>query len=567
MNFGPQQGRRRGHRIRGIRHFGAITQILLKHGFAEFGERLWGRKVPPPSHWGLPRPDRVRRALEDLGPSFIKLGQLLSTRGDVLPTEYIEELSKLQDQVPPVPFSQIQPVIEGELRRSLDDIFESIDHQVLAAASVAQVHAARLKDGRRVVVKVIRPGIHKRIQKDIQLMYYAAEKIEKRLELGRILGAVNLVKEFERTISRELDMLVEAGHIERFAESFKEIEEIHIPKVYWEHTAKSVLVMEHIDGIKMDNLAEIKRHGIDPQEVAMIGLRSFSRQLMDAGIFHADPHPGNTLVMYDGRVGLVDFGIVGYLDEETMLQIARLFLGFAEHDYDLVMEAFESAGLLDPERMDLKRFRLDLKDLAEPFYGRSLKTIAVKDVYDETMGLVFKYRIRLPRNLLLLLKTFIQTEALGKILDSDASLLEVTRPYAKKLLERGYEAQKLLKNMGREVKTVGGYLRWMPKLTYDILKRIASGDHHLGLEHSGLDQVSRKFESGLNRLTIGLVISASLIAASLILNSSNKVFLFTVDFMGLQTFSITDLLGLTGYCIATLLGLWLIFSIFRSGKL
>jgi len=217
--------------------------------------------------------------------------------------------------------------------------------------------------------------------------------------------------------------------------------------------------------------------------------------------------------------------------------------------------------------MDLKRFRLDLKDLAEPFYGRSLKTIAVKDVYDQTMRLVFKYRIRLPRNLLLLLKTFIQTEALGKILDSDASLLEVTRPYAKKLLERGYEARKLLKNMGREIKTAGGYLRWMPKLTHDILKRIASGDHHLELEHSGLERVSKKFESGLNRLTIGLVISASLIAASLILNSSNKVFLFTVDFMGLQTFSITDLLGMTGYCIATLLGLWLIFSIFRSGKL
>jgi ubiquinone biosynthesis protein len=566
MNLGPQEGRRRGNRIRGIRHIGAITQILLKHGLAEFGERLWGRKGTP-SRWGLPRPDRVRRALEDLGPSFIKLGQLLSTRGDVLPSEYIEELSKLQDQVPAVPFSQIQPVIEGELGRSLDDIFDTIAHQALAAASVAQVHAARLKSGERVAVKVIRPGIHKRIQKDIQLMYYVAEKIENRLELGRILGAVNLVKEFERTIFRELDMLVEAGHIERFAESFKEIDEIHIPRVYWEHTSKSVLVMEHIDGIKMDNVAEIKRHGIDPQEVAMIGLRSFSRQLMDVGIFHADPHPGNTLVMYDGRVGLVDFGIVGYLDEETMLQVAHVFLGFAEHDYDLVMEAFEAAGLLDPEGMDLKRFRLDLKDLAEPFYGRSLKTIAVKDVYDQTMRLVFKYRIRMPRNLLLLLKTFIQTEALGKILDSDASLLEVTRPYAKKLLERGYEAQKLLKNMGREIKTAGGYLRWMPKLTHDILKRIASGDHHLELEHSGLERVSKKFESGLNRLTIGLVISASLIAASLILNSSNKIFLFTVDFMGLQTFSITDLLGMTGYCIATLLGLWLIFSIFRSGKL
>jgi ubiquinone biosynthesis protein len=258
--------------------------------------------------------------------------------------------------------------------------------------------------------------------------------------------------------------------------------------VYWDFTSKSVLVMEHIEGIKMDRVDEIRRHGIDPQEVAMIGLRSFSRQLMAAGIFHADPHPGNTLVMYDGRVSLVDFGIVGYLDEETMMQIAHLFPGFAEHDYDMVMEAFEAAGLMDPRTMDLKSFRVDLKDMAEPFYGRSLKTISVKDVYDQVMRLVFKYRSKMPRNLLLLFKTFIQTEALGKILGSEASLLEVTRPYAKKrLLQRGYEAHKIFKNVGRDVKLFGGYLRQMPKLTHDIFKRVAKGPHQLDLNHGGLE--------------------------------------------------------------------------------
>jgi ubiquinone biosynthesis protein len=558
--------RPRANRLSGIRHLAAISRILFKHGLSEFGDRLRGTRHTKVKT-GLPDPARVRRALADLGPSFIKLGQLLSTRADVLPAEYIEELSKLQDQVPPVPFEDIRPVIEGELRQSLDEIFESIDPNAIAAASVAQVHTARLKSGERVAVKVIRPGIAKRIQKDLQLMYYFADLIEKKMELGRILGAVNLVKEFERTIFRELNMMVEAGHIERFAESFKEVDEIVIPKVYWQHTSKSVLVMEHISGIKMDNVAEIRRRGIDPQEVAMIGLHSFSRQLMEVGIFHADPHPGNALVMADGRISLVDFGIVGYLDEETMLQIAHVFLGFSEHDYDMVMEAFESAGLIDSDTMDLRRFRIDLKEMAEPFYGRSLKTISVKDVYDQTMRLVFKYEIRLPRNLLLLLKTFIQTEALGKILDSNASLLEVTKPYAKKLMERGYEAQKLIKNMGREFRAAGGYLRWLPKFTHDILRRIASGDHHLELNHSGLNQSFRRFEAGLNRLTIGLVISASLIAASLILNSSNKVLVFGLNLFGMDRISITEVLGLTGYCIATMLGLWLIFSIFRSGKM
>ncbi|WP_054033998.1 ABC1 kinase family protein [Desulfatitalea tepidiphila] len=557
-------------RIRGIRHFGAISRVLIKHGLGEVSERLWRRKTDAAgmTKGGLPNPARVRRALEELGPSFIKLGQLMSTRGDIFPPDYIEELSKLQDRVPPVPFEQIQTIIESELKQPLSQIFDHFDPQSMAAASVAQVHSAYLKSGEKVAVKVIRPGIDKLIRKDIEVMYYFAARIEKRYELGRILGAVNLVKEFERTIFRELDMLVEAGNIERFTQNFKDNDEIYIPKVYWLYTSKSVLVMEHIDGIKMDQVDEIRRNGIDPQEVAMIGLRSFSRQLMQAGIFHADPHPGNTIVMYDGRVSLVDFGIVGYLDEETMLQIANVFLGFSEHDYDMVMEAFEAAGLIHPEAVDFIQFRMDLKEISEPFYGRALKTIAVKDVYDQIMRLVHKYRVALPRNLLLLLKTFIQTEALGKILDSDASLLEVTRPYAKRLLQRGYEAQKIFKNIGRDAKAAGGYLRWMPKLTHDILRRLALGEHRLDLRHGGLEEASSKFETGLNRLTIGIVVSASIIAASMILNATAPDMLaIDISLFGLTRMPLTQLLGLTGYCIATILGLWLIFSIIRSGKL
>lgn len=554
------------NRIRGIRHFGLISRVLIKHGMGEIADRLKGRPGTKMTS-GLPDPARIRRTLEELGPSFIKLGQLMSTRADLFPPEYIHELVKLQDQVPPVPFDDIRRQIESELKKPLNQLFDSIDETAMAAASVAQVHTARLKTGEKVAVKVIRPGIEKRIRKDLQVMYYFAARFERTFDLGRIMGAVNLVKEFERTIYRELDMLIEAGNIERFTRSFADVEEIYIPKVYWDYTAKSVLVMEHIEGIKVDRVDEIQAHGIDPEEVAMIGLRSFSRQLMAAGIFHADPHPGNTIVMLDGRVSLVDFGIVGYLDEETMMQIAHLFLGFAEHDYDMVMNAFEAAGLVDPRTMDLKQFRMDLKDMAEPFYGRSLKTISVKDVYDQVMRLVFKYRIHLPRNLLLLFKTFIQTEALGKILGSEASLLEVTRPYAKKLLQQGYEAHKILKNMGRDAKLLGGYLRQVPHLAHGLFKRMATEAPRIELNHIGLEEPSKKFENGINRLTLGLVTAASLIAASLILNSTRKVLIFEVDFFGMQTLSVTDVLGFTGYVIATLLGLWLVYSIVRSGKL
>jgi ubiquinone biosynthesis protein len=558
-------------RIRGARHLGMISRVLFKHGMGELADRITGRRREKAGagaiKTGLPDPVRIRRVLEELGPSFIKLGQLMSTRADIFPPEYIEQFSKLQDRVPPVPFQSIEKVIETELRRPPSELFASIEPDAMAAASVAQVHTARLKSGEKVAVKVVRPGIHKRIRNDLQLMYYVAAKIEKNSSLGRMLGAINLVKEFERSIFRELDMLTEGGNIGRFKESFKDIQEIYIPEVYWQLTSKSVLVMEHIEGIKMDDVAEIRRHGIDPQQVAMIGLRSFSRQLMESGIFHADPHPGNTIVMYDGRVSLVDFGIVGYLDEETMLQIAHIFLGFAEHDYDMIMDAFEAAGLIQPGRIDLTLFRQDLKDISEPFYGRSLQTISVKNVYDQVMRLVFKYQIRMPRNHLLLLKTFIQTEALGKILGSDASLLEVTRPYARKLLERGYEAQKIFKSMGRDTKAAAGMMRQLPRLGNELLKRLASGDPRLTIEHGGLDKASQKFEIGMNRLTIGLIISASLIAASLILNSSKQLMILSFDLFGAQTVSVTELLGLIGYCVATVLGIWLFFSILRSGKL
>jgi ubiquinone biosynthesis protein len=288
---------------------------------------------------------------------------------------------------------------------------------------------------------------------------------------------------------------------------------------------------------------------------------------MEFGFFHADPHPGNTIVMYDGRVALVDFGITGYLDEQMMLQIANIFLGYAEHDYDMVLDALRDAGIIDERTMDLKSFQIDLKDISEPFYGRSLQTISVRDVYDQVMRLVFKYHIRMPQNILLLLKTFIQTEALGKILGSDASLLETTRPYAKRLLERGYDTKKVFRNLGKDARIMGSQMKSMPKLVLDILKQTAQGRQRLELRHTGFKNLDAQFEKGVNRLTVGLIISASIIAAAMVLNSSQRILEVAVNFFGLKTISLTALFGLAGYVIATILGIWLIISIFRSGKL
>jgi len=263
----------------------------------------------------------------------------------------------------------------------------------------------------------------------------------------------------------------------------------------------------------------------------------------------------------------VDFGIIGYLDEKTMLEIANVFLGYAEHDYDMVMDALVDAGIIDKKTVNLQYFRNDLRDISEPFYGRSLNTISVRDIYDQVMQLLLKYHIRLPRDLMLLFKTFIQVEALGKILGSDANLLEVTRPYAKKLLKQGYDTQKWIHNIVKDFRSTRGYLRVLPKLFHDILKELTAEKHQIEIRHSGFQPTNAKIERGINRLTVSIVISASLIAGSLVLDSSEKVLVFTVDFFGVHTISITALLGLLGYSLATLLGFWLIISIFRSGKM
>lgn len=564
------------HRVSNIKRLAVISRIMMKHGLGEILERVFDRKESTAKIGNdrsvfdrtiYPSPQRIRRVFEELGPTFVKLGQLMSTRADMFPPDYLEEFKKLQNRVPPVPFEEIRGVIERELQHPISEVFVSIEEESLAAASVAQVHLAQSAEGERIVLKVIRPGIDKKIREDIQLMYYLAKKLENAFEIGQIIGFTNLVKEFERNIFRELDMYIEAGNTDRFFKNFKDSREIYIPRVYWEYTSKSVLAMEYIEGIKLDQIDQIRAHGIDPREIALIGLRSFSRQLMEFGLFHADPHPGNTVIMYDGRLSLLDFGIIGYLDEKTMLEIANVFLGYAEHNYDRVMDALLDAALIDKTSVNLKNFRDDLREINEPFYGRSLHTISVKDVYAQVMQLLRKYHIRLPRNLMLLFKTFIQAEALGKILGSDASLLEVTRPYAKKMLKQSYDTQKWIHNIVRDFRSNRGYLRVFPRLLHDVLKGLTVGKHQIEILHTGLQQTDTKIEQGINRLTVGIIISASLIAGSLMLDSSQKVMELTVDFFGVHTISITALLGLLGYSLATVLGFWLIISIFRSGRM
>ncbi len=559
----------------GVKRFSEITRVLIRHGFgailsksalladAELASIADDPIKAPVANKAL----RLRLAFQELGPSFIKLGQLLSSRADILPEPYILELQKLQDQVPALSYDQVKPRLDAAYNKPVKEIFTDFTEKPIAAASVAQVHAATLASGQKVAVKIIRPGIHKQIGNDVRVMYFLAKRLESAFETARMIGLTNIVQEFERTIFNELDMHIEAGNIDKFARHYHYIKEIQIPKVFWDLTTKSILVMEFVEGVKVDQVDAIRAMDLDPKKIAMIGLRSLSKQLMEFGIIHADPHPGNTIVMPDGRVGLVDFGIVSHLDRELMEQLAHLFLGYAAHDYDLVMEALIGAGLLDETNIQLNQFRSDLKEISEPFYGRSLQTISVKDVYDQIIGLITKYHIQLPRNLLLLLKTLIQTESLGKILGSDAGILQVIKPYAAELLHTNYDSEKIFADLAKQARFTGGMVRSLPRYLFTLLKQIATGKGRFELYHAGISDATDRFERGLNRFIVAMIIAASTVAGALVLNAPKGIFDITLPFLPTITISLPALLGVTGYVIATVLGIWLIISIARSGRI
>jgi ubiquinone biosynthesis protein len=559
----------------GIKRFSEITRVLIRHGFGAIltksallaDDELAKLAEDPIKAPIANKAVRLRLAFQELGPSFIKLGQLLSSRADILPEPYILELQKLQDRVPALSFDQIKPQLEDVFGKDTNATFAEFTEDPIAAASVAQVYAATLASGQKVAVKIIRPGIHKQIRGDIRVMYFFAKRFESAFETARMLGLTNIVREFERTVFNELDMHIEAGTIDKFARHYQYVNEIHIPKVFWDLTSKSILVMEFVKGVKVDQVEAIVEMGLEPKHIAMIGLRSLSKQLMEFGVIHADPHPGNTIVMPDGRVGLVDFGIISHLDRELMQHLAHLFLGYAARDYDLVMEALIGAGLIDETNVRLDQFRSDLKEISEPFYGRSLQTISVKDVYDQIIGLVMEYHIQLPRNLLLLFKTLIQTERLGKILGSDAGILQVIRPYAAELLRTSYGSEQIMADLTKEARFTGNMVRSLPRYLLTLLKQIATGKGRFELHHAGISDATNRFERGLNRFIVAMIIAASTIAGALALNAPKGLLEITLPFLSADPISLTALLGVTAYVIATVLGIWLIISIVRSGRI
>lgn len=552
-----------GRRIRHYRRYREVAEALLRHGFGYVVEQLELRHLLPlrrrlfgsePAHHPLSLGVRIRRLMEELGPTFVKLGQALSTRADLLPPDILEQLSRLQDEVPPFPVAKGIQLIEEETGKPLSSTFAMFEEEPLAAASIAQVHRARLPTGERVVVKLRRPGIERQIETDIEILYGLARLARDRVKL-ELLDPVPIVDEFARVIRRELDFKVEGRNVQRFRENFRQHPDVYIPKVYWELTTERMLVLEYVDGAKVSDIGQIEAWGLDRKEIARKGARAFFKQVMLDGFFHGDPHPGNILLQPDGRLVFLDFGVVGRLDEEAMNHLTELFLGVVQLEADRVVNALTRLGAVR-DNVDLRQLRREVRDLIDRHYGKALGEIAVGEVLYDILHAAYRFQIRLPSDFLLLARAFIAVEGMGELLDPEFNALEVARPFAAELLRRRFDPKRLSQKLLEEGFHYAEIVARLPRGLDVALARLNRGEIEIRFRHEGLERLISRLDIVSNRVSFAVIIASLIVGSSLIIQTKAGPLLFDLP-----------LLGLLGYVVAFFFGMGLILSMWRSGRL
>ncbi len=547
---------------RHFKRYRRIGEVLLHHGFGyllhETGflsllspfKRLKAMKEESASSYGLG--PRLRMVLEELGPTFIKFGQLLSTRPDFIPPKIINELENLQDNVAPVAFAYIKGQIENELGKPITELFLEFENRPLAAASIGQVHRAVLIDGTPVVVKIRRPNVENVIATDLEIMFRLARNIEERLGKGFVDG-VELVEYFAKTIRQELDYKREGRNIDRFRHQFLDNSNIIVPEVYWDLSTSKILTMDYVSGIKLKDQHLLFESNIDLNKVANIAIEAFFNQIFKHGFYHGDPHPGNLLVTGEGKLVFLDFGVVGRLDRGTMKSLAKLMVAGVRRDVDLVMEVFR----------DLEAFRekpsrqmyLAFNNLIDEYYGRTLKELDLPTITEDLLDLVRLYPIKLPSDLTLLVKVLLTIESVGTRLVPDFNIIEALEPFTKAWIKENYNVQQLTELAWEHTRKVTKSLLNFPGQAESVLDLIEAGEMKINFQHQGLEKLINRLDVASNRLTIGLIIG------SLILGSS---FLLIME-QGPKFLNV-PLIGLLGYLLAAVIGVGLLISILRSGR-
>jgi ubiquinone biosynthesis protein len=515
--------------------------------------RLFRLSVPDIAK--LTAAERMRLVLEQLGPTFIKLGQILSTRPDVIPRSFVLEFEKLQDNVPSFSFDDVQIQITSELGGPVDQFFAEIDPVPLAAASIAQVHRARLRTGEDVVIKVRRPGIVDIVESDISALMALAGLAERHVSGSELYDPVGIVREFARTIRREMDFSREGHTIEKFRDNFVKTPWMYFPRVYWEQSSRAILTMEYVAGVKVSDRERLLDHGFDTKLIARRGADSFLEMVINHGFFHADLHPGNVLILPGNVICLLDYGIVGRLDEELKTFLADLLSAVVSRDMDEVVSILLVAGDIS-DNLDSRALKRDLFNFIDSCYEIPLKEIEVGHLLMEFIEVITHHNIRISPDLMLLIKSLVLIEGMGRSLDPAFDMVEHLKPFIAKELHQKFSPRRVTHDINKIFSSYLSLARNIPRDLKEIINRINRNKFKIDLEHRGLDKFTADFDRSINRLSISMILAAMIIGSSIIMHTDKgpKIMDFPV-------------LAFMGYTVAGLVGLWLVYAIIRSGRM
>ncbi|WP_321492878.1 AarF/UbiB family protein [uncultured Desulfobacter sp.] len=547
-------------RYRHLVRYQQIISIVLKYGFGNIIDAMkinhyLDKIIFSKPHPKLSRNQRIRMVLEELGPTFIKMGQVLSSRPDLIPLDLTRELAALQDKVPSFAFEQVRHIIQDEFNQPIDEVFHTFEETPFASASIGQVHRAYLSPNEEVAVKIQRPGIQKIVEVDLEIIHYLAQVMEKNLEEIAIFRPVKIVEEFAQTLEKELDYTVEAANMEQMADQFARERLIHIPQVYRSHSTQRVLCMEFIRGIKADDIKAIDRAGLNRKKITRIGADFVMRQIFEFGFFHADPHPGNIFILKDQRICMIDFGMTGFVDLTTRELFIDLLQSLNSKNTQNTARLLCRLTEID-EPVNTTSLEKDISQFCTVFLYRKLEEINLNRMIHQFLEFCTRHGLRIPPDLFLMMKAFISIEGVARRLDPQFDMLSHARPYVRAAALRKYSVPRLSREFADIARDTFSLLQTLPGDTSSIITQIKQGKIKAKVSIEGLDRFMMTQDQTSNRISFAIIIAALILGSAIVLNSRIPPMLFGVS-----------IIGIAGFIIAAVLGIWLLVAIIRRGRL
>ncbi len=511
--------------LRDLARFNKIILILTQQGFGYLFDKLNIKKLFRKKEISeKDAPTRLRKAFEKLGPTFIKLGQILSLRPDLVPKEYVKELGKLQDRVPPFSYKEVEKIIQEELKKPIGKLFNDFSQKPIASASISQVHKAKLKNGSLVAVKVQRPKVKEIMETDIEIMFYLANLLEKHSKRIRRYKPSRIVQEFKDWTEKELNFEIEAENAKKFCKNFKNSNTVKIPKVFDSYSSKKILTLEFIDGIELHKIEQLKgKKGYNLNEIIKNGFDSILTQVFIHGFFHADPHPSNILVLKGNKIAFVDFGIVGYFDNSLKQKSINLLYGIVEEDMDTIIDTFLDMGLIE-EETDIEQFKTDVKKVIDPLQKSKLKDVKISYVLEEVLDIAFKHHVKMPLDFVLFGKAIVEIEGVGLEYDPNFKFVENVKPFLEKLIKKELKLSNMAKNLIKNLAKYSRLFKELPDQLSSALKKIQKGVVRVDIEDTDIKKLATDIDKSSNRLTYGMIVAAFLITGALLVNIGKPIF-------------------------------------------